>query len=148
NGTLRVIDVEDGQTCRSTETQLSWKDGITGKVANSDKLDGMDSSKFARAALFGSPVNARTGDRDRDGNCFLGEVGLFAGERVPSGWEKAQGQLLSITQNTALYSLLGTDYGGNGQTNFALPDLRGAEPKGAGPAAPNYAICTVGQFPQ
>src|SRR5215203_665357 len=56
NGTLRVIDTEVGQTCRSTETSLSWKDGITGKVANSDKLDGMDSSKFARASLFGSPA--------------------------------------------------------------------------------------------
>src|SRR5215210_1183647 len=147
NGTLRVIDVEDGQTCHSTETQLSWKDGITGKVANSDKLDGLDSSAFARASLFGNPVKApRNGDRFNE-SCALGEVRLFAGNSMPGGWKVAHGQLLTINQNTALYSLLGTNYGGNGQTNFALPDLRGAEPNGAGKVAPNYAICTEGYFP-
>lgn len=146
NGTLRVIDAEDGQTCRSTETQLSWKDGITGKVANSDKLDGLDSSKFARASLFGSPVKAETGEEVKD-DCAVGEVRLFAGDRMPGGWKMARGQVLMISQNEELYSLLGTNYGGNGQTNFALPDLRGAEPNGAGTAAPNYAICTDGYFP-
>ena len=147
NGTLRVIDPAEGQDCHSTETQLSWKDGITGKVANADKLDGLDSSKFARASLFGNPVKAQTGDEVKD-QCALGEVRLFAGDRMPGGWQLARGQLLSINQNTALVALLGTNYGGNGQTNFALPDLRGAEPNGAGTAAPNYAICTEGYFPE
>lgn len=147
NGTLRVIDVEDGQDCRSTETSLSWKDGITGKVADSDKLDGLDSSKFARASLFGNPVKAQTGDEVKD-ECALGEVRLFAGDRMPGGWQPARGQLLSINQNEALFALLDTNYGGNGQTNFALPDLRGAEPNGAGKAAPTYAICTDGYFPE
>jgi microcystin-dependent protein len=60
----------------------------------------------------------------------------------------ARGQVLQINdENSALYSLLQTNYGGNGETTFALPDLRGAEPNGAGPAAPNYAICTQGLFP-
>src|SRR5262245_36990727 len=56
---------------------------------------------------------------------FLGEVTPFAGNFAPSGWAMANGQLLTISQNTALFALLGTTYGGNGQTTFALPDLRG-----------------------
>ena len=147
NGSLRVINAEGGQTCTSTETRLSWKDGITSKVADSDKLDGKDSSKFARASLFGSPVDARNGENPNS-NCSLGEVRLFAGSVTPGGWKMARGQLLPINSDyTALYNLLGTTYGGNGETTFALPDLRGAEPNGAGTAAPNYAICTQGIFP-
>jgi len=56
---------------------------------------------------------------------FLGEIMLYAGGLIPNGWALANGQLLSISQNQALFSLLGTNFGGNGQTNFALPDLRG-----------------------
>jgi microcystin-dependent protein len=59
---------------------------------------------------------------------FLGEVRPFACNFAPSGWAFCQGQLLSISQNTALFALLGTFYGGNGTTNFALPDLRGRVP--------------------
>lgn len=55
----------------------------------------------------------------------LGEIRLFAGTQVPNGWASCEGQLLPISQNTALFSLLGTTFGGNGQNNFALPDLRG-----------------------
>jgi microcystin-dependent protein len=49
--------------------------------------------------------------------------------------------------NAALYSLLGSTYGGNGTTNFALPNLKTADPKGGGPAGVNYYICTTGTFP-
>lgn len=63
---------------------------------------------------------------------FLGEVRMFAGNFAPSGWYLANGQLLSIAQNQALFSLLGTTYGGNGQTTFALPDLRGRSPVNVG----------------
>ena len=59
------------------------------------------------------------------GQKFLGQVGLFAGNFAPGGWAFADGQLLSINQNQALFALLGTTYGGNGRTTFALPDLRG-----------------------
>jgi len=66
---------------------------------------------------------------------FLGEVVLFAGNFAPRGWAFCEGQLLSINQNQALFSLLGTTYGGDGRTTFALPDLRGrlAIHKGNGP---------------
>ena len=63
---------------------------------------------------------------------FLAEVKVFAGNFAPRGWATCDGQLLPISQNTALFSLLGTTYGGNGQTNFALPNLQGRMPIGAG----------------
>ena len=59
---------------------------------------------------------------------YLGEIRIFAGNFAPRGWALCNGQILSIAQNTALFSLLGTMYGGNGQTTFALPDLRGRVP--------------------
>jgi len=63
---------------------------------------------------------------------MIAEIRLFAGNFAPRGWAFCQGQILSIAQNTALFSLLGTTYGGNGQTTFALPDLRGRVPVGTG----------------
>ena len=56
---------------------------------------------------------------------FLGEIRMFSGNFAPKGWAFCNGQLFPINQNQALFSLLGTTYGGNGSTNFALPDLRG-----------------------
>jgi len=56
---------------------------------------------------------------------ILGQIIIFAGNFAPRGWAFCNGQLLSISQNSALFSLLGTTYGGDGQTTFALPDLRG-----------------------
>lgn len=63
---------------------------------------------------------------------YLGAIFMFAGNFAPSGYQLCQGQLLSISQYTALFSILGTTYGGNGTTNFALPDLRGRAPIGQG----------------
>ncbi|WP_274366125.1 phage tail protein [Paenibacillus thermotolerans] len=61
---------------------------------------------------------------------YLGEIRLFAfqGQNPPSGWAVCDGRLLNIDQNMALYSLLGTSFGGDGKVNFALPDLRGRVP--------------------
>ncbi|GJM23365.1 MAG: tail Collar domain-containing protein [Planctomycetota bacterium] len=66
---------------------------------------------------------------------FIGEVALFAGNFPPRGWAFCDGQLLSIPQNSALFSILGTTYGGDGRSTFALPDLRGrvAVHPGTGP---------------
>ena len=73
---------------------------------------------------------------------FLGEIRMFAGNFAPTGWAFCQGQLLPIAQNQALFSLLGTTYGGNGTTTFALPDLRGRVPVGfgQGPSLSNREI--------
>lgn len=59
---------------------------------------------------------------------FIGEIRAFAFGMIPKGWAVCNGALLAIAQNQALFSLLGTRYGGNGQTTFALPDLRGRTP--------------------
>ncbi|GAA6146121.1 phage tail protein [Thalassolituus maritimus] len=71
---------------------------------------------------------------------FLGEVMWFAGNFCPRGWASADGQLMAISQNSALFSLLGTMYGGDGRTTFGLPDLRGrvAVNAGQGPGLSNY----------
>ncbi len=63
---------------------------------------------------------------------YIGIVKIFAGNFAPRGWALCQGQLLSIAQNTALFSILGTTYGGDGKVTFALPDLRGRIPLGPG----------------
>lgn len=63
---------------------------------------------------------------------FIGEIRMVGFNFAPRGWAFCQGQLLSIAQNSALFSLLGTTYGGNGQTTFGLPDLRGRVPVGQG----------------
>ena len=65
---------------------------------------------------------------------FLSEIKLFACNYAPKGWAMCAGQVLPINQNQALFSLLGTTYGGNGQTNFQLPDLRGRAALGRGGA--------------
>ncbi len=62
------------------------------------------------------------------GTPFLSEIKLFSLDYVPKGWAQCNGQLLPINQNQALFSLFGTMYGGNGQTTFALPDLRARVP--------------------
>lgn len=103
---------------------------------------------------------------------FLGEVTIFGGNFAPRGWEFCNGQLLKIAENTALFSLLGTTYGGDGRRTFGLPDLRSRVPIHAGrvPGGPsiqpgetgeplqtdtdppgslglNYIIATVGTYP-
>ena len=71
---------------------------------------------------------------------FLGQIELFPFNFAPVGWALCQGQLLSIPQNTALFSLLGTNFGGDGRSNFGLPNLQGtvAVSQGQGPGLSNY----------
>lgn len=70
----------------------------------------------------------------------IGEIRMFAGNFAPRSWAFCSAQLLPISQNTALFSILGTTYGGNGQTTFGLPDLRGRMPVGTGQ---NYTLGQV-----
>src|SRR6202045_2879712 len=76
------------------------------------------------------------------GDPFLGEIDTFVFNFCPLGWAPLNGQLLQISTNTALFALLGTTYGGNGTTTFALPDLRGRAALGfaQGPGLSNYDI--------
>jgi len=73
---------------------------------------------------------------------FIGELRIFGFNFPPRGWAFAQGQLLPIAQNTALFSILGTTYGGNGQSNFALPNMSGYAPmsQGQGPGLSPYVL--------
>src|SRR5687767_15211750 len=59
---------------------------------------------------------------------YVGEIRMFAGNFAPAGWMFCEGQLLPISENETLYSLIGTTYGGDGESTFALPDLRGRVP--------------------
>jgi microcystin-dependent protein len=77
---------------------------------------------------------------------FMGQIELFSFNFAPQGWAQCNGQLLSINQNQALFSLLGTMYGGNGQTNFALPDLRGRVPLSMGPQNSSPGIVAGTEF--
>ena len=92
-----------------------------------------------KLAKFGNnPSPSANGTNAAD--CTLGEIRLFAGS--VAGAVRAAGQLLPINQNQALFSLLGTKFGGDGQTTFALPNLDGVAPNGL-----TYTICIEGIFP-
>lgn len=77
-------------------------------------------------------------------DAYLGEIRIFSGNFAPAGWLLCEGQILPIQMYTALFSLVGTAYGGNGTTNFGLPDLRGSAPIGQG-QGPGLTSRTVGE---
>lgn len=85
---------------------------------------------------------------------FIGEIRMFAGNFAPSGWAFCDGSLLAISDNDALFNLIGTTYGGDGQSTFALPDLRSKVPVHVGPGfalgqigGEETVILTLGQTP-
>ena len=75
---------------------------------------------------------------------FIGQIMMFGGNFAPRGWALCDGSLLSISQNQALFSILGTTYGGDGRTTFGLPDLRGRVPMHPG-SGPGLTTRTLGQ---
>src|SRR5438552_13438615 len=75
---------------------------------------------------------------------FVAEIRMFAGNFAPTGWALCDGQLLPISQNTALFSLLGTIYGGDGRSTFALPNLQGSAPLQAG-QGPGLSLRDLGE---
>jgi microcystin-dependent protein len=80
------------------------------------------------------------------GTPYVGEIRLFGGNFAPAGWAFCDGSLLAISENDTLFNLIGTTYGGDGQSTFALPDLRGRAPlhMGQGPGLSNYTIGQMG----
>ena len=118
---IRTKLAEQGVSLEQTRAEIA-------KVAQSAKPD----------PRFGRETNWATVARGRD--CTLGEIILAAGH-LANGLP-ANGQLLAISQNQALFAVLGTQYGGDGKTTFALPDLRDVAPNGL-----TYSICTEGYFP-
>jgi microcystin-dependent protein len=75
---------------------------------------------------------------------FVAEIRICGFNFAPKGWAQCNGQMLPIAQNTALFALLGTTYGGDGKSTFALPDLRGAAPLGVG-QGPGLSLYDAGQ---
>jgi microcystin-dependent protein len=76
---------------------------------------------------------------------FVAEIRIFTGTFAPKGWAFCDGQIMPISQNTALFSLLGTTYGGNGSSNFALPNLQGSAPVQSG-QGPGLSLRNLGEF--
>lgn len=99
----------------------------------------------AAAGIAGATLGA-TAPAHAGAEPFIGEMMLSGYNFCPRNFAQANGQLLPIAQNTALFSLLGTTFGGNGQTTFALPDLRGRSPIGGGqgPGLSNYFLGQTG----
>lgn len=77
-------------------------------------------------------------------NAYIGDISIFAGTYAPRSWAFCQGQLIAVTQYQALFSILGTNFGGDGRTNFGLPDLRGRSVIGAG-SGPGRTPRQIGQ---
>jgi len=100
--------------------------------------------KMVLPILLTAAFCAGTARDSRAQEAFLGEIRMFAGNFPPRGWAFCQGQILQINQNTALFSILGTTYGGNGTTTFALPDLQGRVPMGPG-LGPGLTPRTLGE---
>src|SRR6266581_7312692 len=76
---------------------------------------------------------------------FVAEIRIFPFNFAPKGWAFCDGQILPLSQNTALFSLLGTTYGGDGKTNFALPNLQGAAPLNSG-QGPGLSLRGLGEI--
>src|SRR5260370_40208528 len=71
---------------------------------------------------------------------YVGEIRIFAGNFAPAGWAMCDGQLMAISENDTLFNLIGTTYGGDGQSTFALPDLRGRFPVHQGNGTSSYTL--------
>ena len=99
-------------------------------------------SFIAAMALFTVVPNSATASS----NPLMGEIGYVAFDFAPRGWAKCDGQLLPISSNTALFSLLGTKYGGDGRTTFGLPDMRGRVPvhQGRSPGGSTFSMGSHG----
>jgi hypothetical protein len=126
-GALSVL-LKAGAKCPRGTKPLSWS--VTGPRGP------------AGTTAFGSKTNRATANTSAGAQCTLGEALLMPGKTIDASTIPADGQVLPISTNVALFSLYGTQYGGNGTTNFAVPNLRKAAPNGL-----TYVICVAGVFP-
>jgi hypothetical protein len=115
--------------------------GRFAQAADSDTLDGIDSTGFLSGSLFGESVNG-AGSTGSAQPCFVGDMKLVAGNFLDPAWMPASGQLLPIAGNDLLFQAIGTTYGGDGGSNFGLPDLRAVTPNNM-----TWAICWSGAYP-
>lgn len=133
-------DGAQGERGPTGPTGAAGAPGAQGERGPTGATGAPDPAVAAFVNRFGNPGGASEGNTNAP--CALSELTLFAGERIPGTYVPADGRELPINQNIALFSLLGTTYGGNGQTTFAVPDMR--------PLTPDrmvYGICATGQHP-
>ncbi len=118
---------------------------ITGDLTCTDCVDHSDILQIGSQTTVGKDTTGGGAD------CLIGEIRLFSNNIIPRGFLSAEGQTLQIVQYDALYSVIGTKFGGNGQSTFNLPDLRNVEPTHrtfeGSEVDLNYAICAMGIYP-
>ena len=135
-----ALSVRLHTTCPAGTKAISWNTTGPAGPPGTTGLQGPQGPP-GTTGIFGTGTNtAATGLGGTQ--CTLGEIILTAGPTAPAGTVLADGQLLPISAYTALYSLLLTTYGGNGITNFGVPNLENAAPDGL-----SYSICVSGVFP-
>ena len=133
DGSIKLIDRDAGQTCPNSQQLVEWnKQGPAGPSdpASAGFLERFGTGTGGAARASGAP-------------CTLGEILLTASQGMTAGGVPADGRLLLIADNDALFSLLGDTYGGDGQETFAVPDLRAITPDHM-----TYSICDYGIWPQ
>ncbi len=154
NGSIRMIDSPTEQ-CKATETEITWSKtgqpgpagptgpagavGPAGPAGPQGPQGPTDTTADAFVNQFGTNTNGAAAANAA--TCTLGQILLSAADRTAGG-VPASGQIVPINQNQALFALIGTTYGGNGVTTFALPDMRAIAPNNM-----TYSICTQGIFP-
>ncbi len=118
---------------------------ITGDLTCTDCVDESDILQIGSQTTVGKDTTGGAGD------CLIGEIRLFSNNLIPRGFLSAEGQILQINDYFTLFTLIGTKFGGDGQSTFQLPDLRNVEPTHrtfeGSEVDLNYAICAVGVFP-
>jgi len=141
HGGVHYISISRMQ-CRPTKTIIRF---VLTSTQRNKTMDKVYKHSMAGLALAFTSITMTPGTAAACGvEPFIGEVCTFGFNFCPRGYAAANGALLSIAQNTALFSLLGTTYGGNGQTTFALPDLRGRAGVSAG-QGPGLSTVVLGE---
>ena len=133
-----------GTTNPTSELHVVGDVTIDGEITCTDCIDSPELEQFGSGRTLDSVEDPLIGD------CLIGEVVLFAGNYAHKGFLPAQGQIVSIIQYQTLFSILGTTFGGDGRSDFGLPDLRNTEPNSTffgNNDDVNYLICVDGFFP-
>ncbi len=122
----------------NTSTSSGDTEDTSGTSGNNQNTGGTSQSSSGPSSSSSSSSSFNSGSMES----FIGEIRMFGGNFAPRGWALCDGQLLPISQHSALFSILGTIYGGDGRTTFALPDLRGrvAVHPGHGPGLSDYRV--------
>lgn len=146
----QIDDIITGETIVPT----NWSDinGIPADIADGDDVNDADSdpTNEINPQIGGTRNLIGDGGGTAQIDCLIGEIKLYAGSHVPSGFIPAHGQILNIDENFNLYAILLTNYGGDGRVTFGIPDFRSVEPNDVGGSQndnAHYIICADGILP-